>query len=161
MDLTLELCILPPEPITLGIGAGGNIVQEIKADTSDPRMWDVVNSKILYIHIVNSHDFKTITGVPPPETPVSWKEYSDVGLPYDKAWEHEDSKDKGIDFEGAFDKLISLEDVDEDVDQGVTEYEDYDGNRYDLLRKVPGYPLMLLETDQTIPWFQGLNDQVA
>ena len=168
--LILKLHILPPEPVTLGIGVGGNILQEIKADTSDPRMWDVANSKILYIHIVNSRDFKTITGVPPPETPVSWKQYSDLGLPYEKEWEHEDSKSKGINFKGAFDKLVSLEEVDEDVDVDEDEDEDQeedeeeesklwpdeedDGNKYDL-RKVPGYPLVLLETDQTVPWFRA------
>lgn len=66
---TLDLQILAPEPLTMGIGPGGSITQKIHADTSDPRIWDVANSKILYVHLVNSEEFEAITGLPPPKPP--------------------------------------------------------------------------------------------
>ncbi|KAI0914989.1 hypothetical protein F4823DRAFT_630084 [Ustulina deusta] len=92
-----------------------HILQEICADTSNPRIWDVGSSKILYVHIVNSRDFEDIMGLPPPDTLVTWKLYAKLQLPYDRAWKQQqgdpilDVKGKGVSSDGIFDRLVSLE----------------------------------------------------
>jgi hypothetical protein len=149
--------VRPQERITLGIGAGGNIAQEIYADKSNPRLWDVASSKILYIHIVNSLDFTAVTGLAPPESPVNWKTYADLRLPFDGELGRDDIKGKGISSDGAFDDLISLEEAEEPT----TEYEDWsDEDGPDKVfpiaqKKVPAFPLVMLEADQTVPWFEA------
>ncbi|KAJ2971626.1 hypothetical protein NUW58_g9363 [Xylaria curta] len=187
-DLTLELHILPQERKPLGLGAGGSILQEIHADTSDPRIWDVGSSKILYVHIVNSHDFEDITGQPPPKTPVTWELYANLQLPYDRAWEQRQSdsildvKGKGVSSDGMFDRLVGLEEEDYadsemqrvspksesdhhsgDMSNGAVIVEEEDSSesegRYEPpdAWNVPKFPLVLLETDQTVPWFEALG----
>ncbi|KAH6879994.1 hypothetical protein B0T10DRAFT_412368 [Thelonectria olida] len=156
--LTLELKIRPQERVTLGIGAGGSIVQEIVEDKSDPGIWDVGSSKILHVHIVNSHDFRAITGLAPPSTPISWRTYLGLGLPYDMAWGRGDEKGKGVSSDGAFDKLVSLEEGDGfGDDRNVELSRVYNSDDRCDSRRVPSYPLTLLEVDQTVPYFQGLS----
>lgn len=155
--LTLDLVVRPQERTTLGIGAGGNIAQEIHADKSDPRLWDVASSKILYIRIVNSQDFRTVTGLAPPESPINWKTYADLHLPFDRDWGRGGIKGKGISSDGAFDDLVSLEESEEPTtDYG--DWRDEDGRDEDWAisqKKVPGFPLVMLEADQTVPWFEA------
>ncbi|RYP63531.1 hypothetical protein DL771_009227 [Monosporascus sp. 5C6A] len=157
-DLTLELKIRPQERVALGVGAGGNIIQEIVEDKSDPGIWDVGSSKILYVHIVNSQDFRAITGLPPPETPISRETYSDLRLPYDKAWGEGNERGKGVSSDGAFDKLVSLEEGDNFRDDRSLDLSRVyaSDDRCDS-RSVPSFPLTLLEADQTVPWFRGLG----
>ncbi|KAI0454754.1 hypothetical protein F5B21DRAFT_514460 [Xylaria acuta] len=166
-DLTLELHILPQERKPLGLGAGGSILQEIRADASDPRTWDVGSSKILYVHIVDSRDFEDITGLPPPDTPVTWRLYTELQLPYDRAWKKQqggpilDVKGKGVSSDGMFDRLVSLEEDDCMESERQREPERPEGyprseGPYDM-QKVPGFPLVLLETDQTVPRFEALE----
>lgn len=102
--VTLNLRIRDPEPVTLSIGPGGSISQEIHADTSNPRLWDVANSRILYVHIVNSNEFESITGRIVPESTISRKE--------------------ALEMRGSSDLTPETE-------------------------------LVLLEPDQTVPWFLG------
>ena len=66
----------------LGIGAGGLISQHIEPDGDDQRIWDVANSKILSVHLINSNDFYLITGSPPPPTPVDALTYHAQNLPF-------------------------------------------------------------------------------
>lgn len=47
----------------LSIGAGGSIEQHIERDRNDPRMWDVANSKIFNIQLIDARTFKLVTGL--------------------------------------------------------------------------------------------------
>ena len=153
---TLNLIVRPQERTTLGIGAGGNIAQEIHADKSNPRLWDVASSKILYIHIVNSQDFRTITGLAPPESPINWKTYADLRLPFDRDWGRSGIEGKGVSSDGAFDDLVSLEESEEPItDYGDWRDEDGRDESWAISQKVPGFPLVMLEADQTVPWFEA------
>ncbi|KAF1842273.1 uncharacterized protein K460DRAFT_345969 [Cucurbitaria berberidis CBS 394.84] len=154
-DHTFELRIAAPERVTLGIGAGGNIIQDLRADTSNPRMWDVSNSRILYVHLINLRDFENITGIPPPKTPVSRKVYADLGLQYEGNWGSEDMKGEGTSYTKAFDQLVSLEDDGDALGKRRNRQSD-DSTLYDT-KRVPKYPLVLLEADQTLPWFEGFD----
>jgi hypothetical protein len=139
--------VRPQECARLGIGAGGNVAQEIHADQSNPRMWDVASSKILYIHIVNSKDFTAITGLAPPESPISFKTYADLRLPFDREWDLGDVNESGISSDGAFDDIVSLEG---DSEEPTTDYE-----HSTMSQVVTGSPLVILEPDQTVPWFKA------
>lgn len=58
-----------------------------------------------------------------------------------------------------FDRLVRLEeedDKDEEMHRGIS----LQGERFESpvdMRKVPEYPLVLLETDQTAPWFKAVG----
>ncbi|KLU90642.1 hypothetical protein MAPG_10494 [Magnaporthiopsis poae ATCC 64411] len=70
----------------LGLGAGGFIRQKIEPDTNDPRIWDVANSRILNVQLLDSRSFRAVTGLPPPDTPISAATYSSMGLPFYRLW---------------------------------------------------------------------------
>ncbi|KAF5010114.1 hypothetical protein FDECE_3700 [Fusarium decemcellulare] len=150
-ERTLRLTIFQPGKKGLGIGAGANIVQNIHRDESDPRMWDIGSSKILYVHLVDSRDFKAITGLPPPLAPISRDVRPlDIGL-------YDDEEGEGISADGAFDKLVSLEEMEEVEGHGGAYWEGSDDRR--VGGRVPGYPLTLLEPDQTLPLFRAVGIQ--
>ena len=72
----VDLTIIPDESaVRLGVGAGGLIAQHLEPDENNPRIWDIANSKMLNVQIVNSNDFYVITGNPPPPTPVDVQTY--------------------------------------------------------------------------------------
>lgn len=83
----------------MGIAAGGRIKQSIVRDTTAPTFWDGARTTTVDMHIVNSTAFKQITGMDPPETPITAKTYEKAGLPYFDIWNEKPSGIKG-DFEG-------------------------------------------------------------
>lgn len=70
-------------------------MQHIEEDTNDPRIWDVANSKILNIQIVDSHTFQLVTGLNPPASPITADMYHRLGLPFFRAWRDE-AKGPGV-----------------------------------------------------------------
>lgn len=56
--------------------------QHIERDTNNPRIWDIDNSKILTIHLIDARTFKLLAGLDPPETPVTPDVYKKLGLPF-------------------------------------------------------------------------------
>ncbi len=144
-----------PKRTALGIGAGGNIIQEIHADMSDPRLWDVGSSKILNIQIVNSREFNAITGLAPPETPINWKTYSDLGLPFHKQWGRNDVIGKGIGSNGAFEGLVALEETDQPSGDEASLETGHRPSTTGPSIRLPGFPVVMLDVDQTLPRFEG------
>jgi hypothetical protein len=90
LDLTVNS---DTHPTPLGIGAGGRIIQHIERDENDPRIWDVANSKILNVQILDSTAFRLVTGLNPPETPISTQTYKEMGLPFYRLWRDEGKED--------------------------------------------------------------------
>jgi hypothetical protein len=80
-------------PTQLGVGAGGSIMQHIERDENDPRIWDVTNSKILNVQIIDTTTFKLVTGLNPPETRITTQTYKQMGLPFYKLWRDEGKED--------------------------------------------------------------------
>ena len=68
--------------VTLTVGAGGTIKQEIAEDHHNPRIWDIANAKLLSIQIVNSASFEQITGMLAPPTPIDARTYAKQKLPF-------------------------------------------------------------------------------
>jgi hypothetical protein len=79
-------------PTALGIGSGGSIIQHIERDDNNPRIWDVANSKILNVQIIDSTTFKLVTGFDPPKTPITVRMYQEMGLPFYKLWRDEEKE---------------------------------------------------------------------
>ncbi|TLS25043.1 hypothetical protein PpBr36_07291 [Pyricularia pennisetigena] len=90
MGTPITLTTQPPTlPTALGIAAGGKIEQHIEPDHENPRMWDVGSSKMLSVQLLDSHTFKTVTGLDPPPTPLGPEKYAELGLAFRKAWRDE------------------------------------------------------------------------
>jgi hypothetical protein len=78
----LVLSLLPTEQVRMGISIGGNIKQDIEPDERSPRIWDVANSRILNVQIINSVDFHAVTGRQPPPTPITPATYAALKIPF-------------------------------------------------------------------------------
>ena len=66
----------------MGLGAGGQIKQKIYEDPYGIDTWDQNNLGRLQVHILNSEQYKLITGLDLPLTPVSAQTYAEYGLPW-------------------------------------------------------------------------------
>lgn len=89
----------PPVDPEMALAAGGLIKQTVIRDTYDPSIWDVDNSTIFNVQILNSAIFEQITGKAPPKTPVTGQAYAEHGFPYFDIFDEKASGVKG-DFEG-------------------------------------------------------------
>jgi hypothetical protein len=92
---------VPPPPVdhvmeartmsfgVMGIGAGGRMKQKIYPDRYGLDVWDETRFAALTVHIVNSEDYRALTGSNPPPTPVTAKQYTDHGLPWFDLYDEE------------------------------------------------------------------------
>ncbi len=106
----VDLTIIPSESaVRLGVGAGGLISQHLEPDENDPRIWDIANSKMLNVQIVNSDDFYVITGNPPPPTPVDVQTYRTQNVPFlDDYTETTSEQSRITSLKGAFGKAEDM-----------------------------------------------------
>ncbi len=77
--------VAEPRPVycaSMGLAAGGRMKQEIYPDPHGIDTWDPDHYGRVYVHIVNSLDFREITGLEPPGTPVSARMYTEYGYPW-------------------------------------------------------------------------------
>ena len=66
----------------MGLEAGGRIKQKIYEDPYGIDVWDQQNCETVYVYLVNSEQYRAITGLEPPSTPVSVETYAEYGLPW-------------------------------------------------------------------------------
>jgi hypothetical protein len=66
----------------MGLGAGGQIRQEIYQDPNDFEDWDTGNTRRCFIHLCNSLVWRQITGSNPPHPPLTSREYAESGIPW-------------------------------------------------------------------------------
>jgi hypothetical protein len=66
----------------MGLGAGGRMKQKIYPDPYGVATWDGNNQASAFVHLVNSDQYRELTGREPPPTPVSAQTYSEHGLPW-------------------------------------------------------------------------------
>jgi hypothetical protein len=69
-------------PAGMGLAAGGQMQQKIYPDAYGLDVWDLDNHASLHVHIVNSEQYRDLTGKEPPPTPINAKTYSDAGFPW-------------------------------------------------------------------------------
>lgn len=66
----------------MGLAAGGAIGQKVYPDPHGLRAWDQESSQDVSILIVNSEEFRAITGQAPPTSPITAEQYDRYGLPW-------------------------------------------------------------------------------
>ena len=69
-------------PMEMGFGAGGKMRQSIYPDSYGVETWDQAAMATLFVHIVNSEQYREVTGEEPPESPVDAAMYSRYGYPW-------------------------------------------------------------------------------
>jgi hypothetical protein len=73
----------------MGLGAGGKMTQKIYPDPYGIDTWDPENRGAVYVHIVNSEQYRELTGLEPPPTPISAELYTRYGLPWFDLYDEE------------------------------------------------------------------------
>jgi hypothetical protein len=66
----------------MAIGVWGAISQNIKRDSQPPLIWDYSRSKVINIQIANSLAFEDLTGIVAPQTPIDFRKYQELGVPF-------------------------------------------------------------------------------
>lgn len=104
IEKSLYLSIRPREPSTLGIGVGGNIIQDIEKDDNDPRLWDIANSKFLFIHLLEASTCESILGPGLSRSPIARQYSSPEVAPIHQSLASK-GKNRAVEFDSAFDGL--------------------------------------------------------
>ncbi|MCH6547829.1 MAG: hypothetical protein IH798_05220 [Gemmatimonadetes bacterium] len=71
-----------PGDFDMGLGAGGQMEQEIYDDSYGFDDWDLRHSSRCFVHLANSMVWRAITGDDPPTVPPTSSEYTKAGLPW-------------------------------------------------------------------------------
>lgn len=90
----------------LGVAAGGLIKQCIINDTYKADTWDRDSTIRFNVQILNSSVFRQVTGMDPPETPVSAATYASEGFPFF------DIYNETSDIQGNFEDVKSVKQID-------------------------------------------------
>lgn len=69
-------------PAALGLGAGGQIQQKIYADPYGLDAWSPQDFGSLWVHLLNSEQYRAVTGLEPPPSPVDAATYTRHGFPW-------------------------------------------------------------------------------
>ena len=77
---------------TMGVAPGGRITQKIYVDPYGLGTWDPSSATGLFVHLLNSEQYRDLTGMDPPPTPVDVEAYIDSGLPWFEIYD-EDRED--------------------------------------------------------------------
>lgn len=83
-DLSFQMQSPPPAPIggEMGLGAGGKMKQKIYPDPYGIDTWDTENYGSVFVHIINSEQYRELTNLEPPPTPITAQLYTQYGLPW-------------------------------------------------------------------------------
>lgn len=77
------------ESIDMGLAAGGQMTQKIYPDTYGIDSWDPTRRTSIRVRIVNSEEWRALTGEAPPLTPVDAAAYTKAGLPWFALYDEE------------------------------------------------------------------------
>jgi len=89
----------------LGLAPGGLMTQEIYKDPHRFHVWDKQAPSRCFVHILNSEQWKTVTGKPIPSMPPSAQQYTQANLPW---FEYYDDQSNALDGSS---KLAALDSV--------------------------------------------------
>jgi hypothetical protein len=170
---------------SLSIAPGGNIVQHIEPDKSDPCIWDVANSKILNVQLIDSRTFRLVTGMDAPPTPITPDTYMQMGLPFYKLWREDSAKDSvagkwspvngamavaSANMKGSWkevskksepqkkDDYVSKSGPREEIDKGKGIDDSSESEREAFRERSFDFPIVLLDVDDTIPKFKSIAE---
>ena len=78
-----------PMGAEMGLGAGGKMTQKIYPDPFGVDTWDLANFGSIVVHIINSEQYRELTNLEPPSTPITAQTYSQHGLPWFALYDEE------------------------------------------------------------------------
>lgn len=78
-----------PMGMEMGLAAGGRMSQKIYPDPYGIDTWDLTNSGSIVVHIVNSEQYRGLTNLEPPSTPITAQAYTQYGLPWFSLYDEE------------------------------------------------------------------------
>ncbi len=84
-----EMPVGPLRSPALGLGAGGAVRQKIYPDPYGIDAWDPEGVETLFVHLVNSAEYRELTGREPPPTPIDAATYTERGFPWFKLYDEE------------------------------------------------------------------------
>lgn len=70
------------ESTSMGLGAGGQMTQNIYPDQFGLKTWDQSTATTMHVHIADSLTWKSITGEEPPPSPIDVETYNRFRLPW-------------------------------------------------------------------------------
>ena len=73
--------------LDLGLGAGGQIKQEIYKDEKGLSAWDCRHTSRVFVHLMNAQQWENVTSKPIDRRPLSREQYERNGLPWSEAYE--------------------------------------------------------------------------
>jgi hypothetical protein len=91
--------------ITMGLGAGGSMKQEIYDDPFDFEDWDHSTSSRSFVHLTNSMMWRALTGKEAPHIAPTATEYENAGLPWFDYYDESGAVSQGS---GILNKLKSI-----------------------------------------------------
>ncbi len=89
----------------MGLAPGGRMLQEIYEDPFGIDAWDQSEPTRCFVHMLNSAQYRRVTGSPPPTEPITKEQYARYGIPW---FEYYDDEAKAL--SGA-DRLAALQSV--------------------------------------------------
>jgi hypothetical protein len=123
LDIPAFLRRKPEKSREMGLAAGGKMKQKIYPDKYGVDTWDENHFGRLYIHIVNSLMYQTITGQEAPTTPISAKTYTDHGFPwFDLYDEHKTDVAQSSIFYKILSKIKPVKEI--DIEKGLPSQQD-------------------------------------
>jgi hypothetical protein len=66
----------------MGLSAGGKIQQKIYLDPYGLDAWDLQHFGSVWVHILNSEQYRAVTDLEPPPTPIEARTYTQYGFPW-------------------------------------------------------------------------------
>ena len=120
-DLEPEMLFAPEAAPSaeMGLGAGGKIKQKIYPDPYGIDTWNLENYGCVFVHIVNSEQYRELTSLEAPPTPVNVQTYVHYGLPWF------DLYDEALGNISASEKLAKVKTVREkDTERGIAAQND-------------------------------------
>jgi len=78
----MAVCCLSDVDSSMGLGAGGRMVQKIYPDPHGVETWDPSRSGEVHIHLADPATYEQVTGEPAPPTPVNADLYTSYGYPW-------------------------------------------------------------------------------
>ena len=79
------VCYAPSAPSSepeMGLAPGGHMHQELYEDDYGFEAWETSVRSRCFVHILNSLQYLKVTGVKPPNKPLTAREYTEAGLPW-------------------------------------------------------------------------------
>jgi hypothetical protein len=102
----------PARSTAMGLGAGGRMRQKLYPDPYGIETWDPGRRGSIVVHLILAEDYRALTGLEPPPTPIDAQAYIRHGLP----WFELDDRARGdLPAPDALSRVRSVGDIDADA----------------------------------------------